>query len=97
MTSPRITYTYPAMMGVVTEMNGQNGMLNTIGSDIGSEQGVLASAWVGSTGDSFQAWQSRWNANHAELISAHRAMIQAYEQGTIDMGARDAAQGAKWV
>lgn len=92
----QIMYNYPAMLAHVGEMNGYSAALSTVGADIAAEQAALAGNWQGDTGMTYQAWQAQWNEAMEQLISSYRAMTSTHEQNTQTMGARDAAEGAKW-
>ena len=93
----QILYHYPGMLATVGEMQGHNAGIRTIGEGLSSEQGILAGAWTGDTGGSFQSWQTQWNSALEQLLTAHRAMIDAHENNTMSMAGRDQAEGAKWV
>ena len=69
----QIMYNYPGMLATVGEMQGHNAGIRTIGEGLASEQGILAGAWTGDTGGSFQAWQTQWNSALEQLLTAHRA------------------------
>jgi WXG100 family type VII secretion target len=92
----QITYQYPAMLGTAGEMQGYGAAIQAMGDAISSEQGVLAGAWNGDTGGSFQVWQNQWNSALAQLVMAYKAMTDSHENNTMTMAARDAAEGAKW-
>jgi ESAT-6 family protein len=93
----QITYTYPAMLGTVGEMNGYGAALRAVGSGIASEQGALAAGWTGDTGTSYQAWQQQWNQALEELVNAYKMMTDSHENNTATMLGRDQAEGAKWA
>lgn len=93
----QIKFTYPAMLAHEEEMNGFTAVLRGVGADVLGEQAALAGAWVGTTGETYQGWQARWNAEMAELVEAYQAMVRVHEANTLTMGARDLAEGAKWV
>jgi WXG100 family type VII secretion target len=92
----QIMYNYPAMLGHVGEMTGYGAALRSVGSAISSEQGALAAGWQGTTGMSYQQWQTQWNSALDELIAAYHQMTTAHENNTMSMNARDLAEGAKW-
>lgn len=92
----QVMYHYPAMLGTVGEMNGHNAGIRSLGEGLASEQGILAGAWSGDTGGSFQSWQTQWNSALEQLLTAHRAMIDAHENNTMTMASRDQGEGAKW-
>ncbi|MCH9731961.1 MAG: WXG100 family type VII secretion target [Actinomycetia bacterium] len=93
----QVKFVYPAMLGTATAMEGHNGALRSVGSGIAAEQGALAAGWVGDTGGSFQSWQSQWNTVLEELTSSYSLMTKSHEQNTMNMLARDQAEGAKWM
>lgn len=93
----QIQYNYPAMLAHVGAMNGFAATLQTIGSDIGAEQGALKAGWQGGTGETYQAWQTQWNQAQEELVTSYRAMAQTHEQNTMTMQARDSGEAAKWA
>jgi WXG100 family type VII secretion target len=93
----QIMYNYPGMLATVGEMQGHNAGIRTVGEGLASEQGILAGAWTGDTGGSFQAWQTQWNSALEQLLTAHRAMIDAHENNTMSMAGRDQAEGSKWA
>ncbi len=93
----QIMQVYPAMLAHAGEMHGFAGTLQAVGSDVASEQGVLAGSWQGETGMSYQAWQVQWNQAMEELVSSYRGMATTHEQNTHSMMGRDAGEGAKWA
>jgi WXG100 family type VII secretion target len=93
----QILYNYPAMLATVGEMQSYTAQMQSIGSEIGSQQGVLASTWAGDTGMSFQAWQTQWNSCLEQLIQAYQQMTSAHENNTMSMLGRDQGEGAKWM
>jgi WXG100 family type VII secretion target len=92
----QIMYNYPAMLGHAGEMTGYGSALRGVGSAVAGEQGALAAGWTGSTGMSYQAWQTQWNQLLDELIMAYHNMTQAHESNTMSMMSRDQSEGAKW-
>lgn len=93
----QIMFNYPAMMGQAEGMNGGAAQLAAAASAVSAEQAALQAGWQGDTGMTYQSWQSQWNTTTQELISAYRAMSDAYAEGTGQMMGRDAAEGAKWA
>ncbi|MFV8169771.1 WXG100 family type VII secretion target [Mycobacterium sp. DBP42] len=93
----QIMFNYPAMMGHAEGMHGGAAQLATAAAAVSAEQSALQAGWQGDTGTTYQAWQTQWNSTTEELINAYRAMSDAYQQGTGQMLARDAAEGAKWA
>jgi WXG100 family type VII secretion target len=92
----QIMYNYPGMLATVGEMHGHNAGIRSVGDALASEQGILAGAWTGDTGGTFQSWQTQFNSALEQLLTAHRAMIDAHENNTMSMASRDAGEGAKW-
>jgi WXG100 family type VII secretion target len=92
----QIMYNYPAMMAHAGDMAGYAGTLQAVGADIATEQSALQGAWQGETGMTYQAWQAQWNLAMEELVRAYRAMATTHETNTLQMQARDQAEGSKW-
>jgi len=92
----QIMYNYPAMMAHAGDMAGYAGTLQAVGADIATEQSALQGAWQGETGMTYQAWQAQWNLAMEELVRAYRAMASTHETNTLQMQARDQAEGSKW-
>jgi len=92
----QIMYNYPAMLAHAGEMAGYAGTLQAVGADIATEQSALQGAWQGDTGMTYQAWQAQWNLAMEEMVRAYRAMATTHETNTLQMQARDQAEGAKW-
>jgi WXG100 family type VII secretion target len=92
----QIMYNYPAMLAHAGDMAGYAGTLQAVGTDIATEQQALQGAWQGDTGMTYQAWQAQWNLAMEEMVRAYRAMATTHETNTLQMQARDQAEGAKW-
>jgi WXG100 family type VII secretion target len=92
----QIMYNYPAMLAHAGDMAGYAGTLQAVGADIATEQQALQGAWQGDTGMTYQAWQAQWNLAMEEMVRAYRAMATTHETNTLQMQARDQAEGAKW-
>lgn len=92
----QITYNYPAMFAQAGDMAARAGALQSIGTDIASEQAALRGAWQGDTAMTYQVWQVQWNTAMEELVRAYQSMSATYESNTLAMQARDQSEGAKW-
>lgn len=92
----QIMYNYGAMLGHASEMSGYAGTLQSMASDIASEQTALSNAWQGDTGMTYQGWQTQWNQATQDLVRAYQSMASTHENNTMAMSARDIAEAAKW-
>jgi len=92
----QVLYNYPGMLATVGEMHGQAAGIRAVGEGLASEQGILAGAWTGDTGGSFQSWQTQFNQALEQLLTAFQTMTDAHENNTMSMAGRDQAEGAKW-
>lgn len=93
----QIMFSYPAMLALAESMDAHNGTLTAASAAVASEQAALAGGWQGDTGMSYQQWQQQWNSASENMRMGYRAMTDAYRNGTMQMAARDQAEGAKWA